>query len=263
VQLRDQLVETPVVLPQPPDLRVERLGEPGELLVRGQIPVLDHRRSGHREVHRPEQLRIQLGLVARELLRRRRGQADQVEVAELTHGGPHHIAPEGGEVVAFVEHERADAALAQQVQPLERRRGEQLGEVEGVPTLRDPALERRPHAGKLGPPAGRGRPGPRRGVGPHLLGGRAGGPRALDHPARLGELLEGGAGVVQPAEGLVGEASHRRVGRGTGDGSGTRLRRAEASHRPQPHRLDRGVGSEHDGPATDPSHHLHPQQRLA
>ena len=122
-EVGDQLAEARLVLVEPLLLRRQRLGEPRELLVRREVPVADHGRRRHLEVDRPEQRRVQLGLLGRQLVRRRRGEPDDVDVgAELLQHRPHDVAPERGEVVALVEHDGGDARGAAARPPARGRR---------------------------------------------------------------------------------------------------------------------------------------------
>ena len=77
-QFRDELAEARLVLVEPALLAVERLGQPGQLLVGREMPVAHDRGRGDLEVDRPEQGGVELGLLGRELVRGRRRQSHHV-----------------------------------------------------------------------------------------------------------------------------------------------------------------------------------------
>ena len=112
VQRGDELAEARVVLGQPVALGVQRLGDPGQLLERREVPVADDGRGRDGEVDRAEQLVVELGLLAGEVRRRRGRQPDHVRRlargGQLAERGAHDVAPQRREVVALVEHHRAD-----------------------------------------------------------------------------------------------------------------------------------------------------------
>ncbi len=204
------------MLVEPPLLAGRRLGQPGQLLIRREEAVAHDGRRRHLEVDRPEQRLVELGLLRRQLVRRRRGEPDDVDVAaQLLQHRADHVAPQRSEVMALVEDDRRHAAGAQRVDPLPSAGREQVGEPHRrVAAARDLALERRGDAGQLALAPARGRAGPARGLGGHRvrrLGGRR---RALRDPARLRRAAQRGARVVEPRERLVGEAGDRGAGRG-------------------------------------------------
>ena len=128
-QRRHQLAEARLVLVEPTLLAVERLGQPRELLVGSEVAVADDRRRRDLEVDRPEQPGVELGLLGRELLGRRRREADDVHVlAQLLEHGSHHVPPERCEVMALVEYDGPHARGAQRVDARPRAAAQQVGE---------------------------------------------------------------------------------------------------------------------------------------
>ena len=258
-QRRDQLAEARLVLVEPALLAGQRLGQPGELLVGREVPVADDGGRRHLEVDRPEQHGVQLGLVGGQLVGRRRGEPDHVHVAaELLEHRAHDVAPQGGEVVALVEHHGAHAGGAQRVHAPARARREQRGEPSAA-RARDLALQRGRDARELARTARRGGARPCGRLGGDRRGLLRGGGGALRRPARHRGVAQRGAGVVEPRERLVGQAGDRRARR-VGDRPG---RRAERDAGARPLRLDRRVGGEHERGDADPAQHLEAEQRLA
>jgi hypothetical protein len=150
VEIGDELAEAEVVLPQPVDLAVERLGEPRQLLVGSQEPVAHHARGRDGEVDRPEQALVQLRLLLGQLVGRGGGESHEVDVAEQRSGRADDIAPQRGEVVALVQHQGRDPATPQRLHPSARGRFQQVGEVDAlVLAAGDLPLQRRPDSSKL------------------------------------------------------------------------------------------------------------------
>jgi hypothetical protein len=255
-----ELLEADVVLGEPRSLRLERRGEPGELLIRGEETLPHDRGSRHREIDRPEERVVELSLFPRQLIRWRGRQPDEMHLAELLDGGAHDIAPERGQVVALVEDDRPDTVAAQDVQPLAGAGAEQVSEsqvtVLGAGNL---ALERGGDVGKLASAASRRHAGPcsRLAVGLVDRPPRRG--CAFARPPPLGEIPECNGGIVETRERLIGETRDRRV----------RLRRSKSGLGPERRRnakplsLDGRVRNEHERPLSEPPDDLHPQQRLA
>ena len=94
MQRRDELLEPDVVFGQPCSFRLEQRSQPRELLIRGKETLAHNRGRWHREIDRPEQGRVQLGLVLRQLVGRRGGKPDDMHVAELLNRGADDVAPE-------------------------------------------------------------------------------------------------------------------------------------------------------------------------
>ena len=104
MEVGDQLAKARVVLGEPVPFDSQRLGEQRELLVGREVTVADDGRGGNGEVDGAEQRVVELSLGLREADRRRGGEADHVRaLRELLQHGAHHVAPQGGEVVALVE----------------------------------------------------------------------------------------------------------------------------------------------------------------
>jgi hypothetical protein len=164
-----------------------------------------------------------------------------VHVAELLDGGPNHVSPQRGEVVTLVEDDRRNAPPTERVEPRTGAGREQVAEMElAVLGARDLALERGGDPRELTPAARRGlfRPGTRLAL--DLLHGRVRGGCALGRPPPPREVAEGGRGVVELRERLVGETGDRR----RRVGGGKSPWRAETLHRLQPLRLDGRVRDE-------------------
>ena len=130
-QVGDELLEARLVLVEPLLLRRQRLGEPRELLVGREVPVADDRGGRHLEVDGPEERRVQLGLLGRQLVGRGGGEPDDVDAgAELLQHRPDDVAPQGGQVMALVEHDGGDAGGPERVHPLAGTGREQVAEVQ-------------------------------------------------------------------------------------------------------------------------------------
>jgi hypothetical protein len=265
VQRRDQLLEARVVLGQPPALGVQRLGQPRELLERGEVALAHDGRRRHGEVDRAEQLGVQVVLGAGEVGRRRGGEPDHVRVlvAQLVDHRAHDVAPHRREVVALVEHDRADAGRLERVDALAGGLREQLRQLDlGVLAARDLALDRGGDARDLRPAALGGAALVREPLGDRLLDLDAGGRRAVGRPACDGDLPDRGARVLELAQRLVGHDGDReerlRAGHPRDVG-----RRAELPHRPRPLHLHGGIGRQDERAAADAAHQLDAQQRLS
>ncbi|HEY6694957.1 MAG TPA: hypothetical protein VI006_19050 [Solirubrobacteraceae bacterium] len=265
VQCGDQLLEARVVLGQPRALGVQRRGQPRQLLVGREVALAHDRRGRDREVDRPEQLSVELVLGAAEIGRRRRREPDDVhvELAQLVEHGPHDVPPHRREVVALVEHDRADARRLERLDPLARGLGEQLGQLDlGVLAAGDLALDRRGDAGDLsGAALGRAA---FVGValGQRLVDLDAGRRGAVGRPASGGDLPDRRTRVVELAQRLVGHDRDRERRLRPGHPRDVR-RRAELAHRARPLHLHRAAGREHERAAADAPHELDAEQRLA
>ena len=257
------------MLGQPVALGVQRLGDPGQLLERREVPVADDGRGRDREVDGAEQLVVELGLLAGEVRRRRRRQPDHVRRlargGQLAERGAHDVAPQRGEVVALVEHDRADLGGGEPAHALARGDGEQVRQPDAlVAALGDLALDRGADPGELAAAALGGRVGraPARGLAVDRLGVAAGRGGALGGPARRGQPPERDLGVVDLRQRLVGEAQQLPAGRGGVGGDQARVV-GERARQPHPLHLHRAVGHQHERTAADPAGELDPEQRLA
>ena len=257
----DELAEAGLVLVEPARLPVQRLGQPRQLLIRGEVAVADHGRSRHLEVHRAEQCGVELGLLGRELVGRRRGQADHMDlVAELLEHRADDVSPERREVVALVEDDRAEAGGAQRVHAAPCARREQIAEAHpAVRAAGDLALEARHDAGDLPRAAAGGGARPRRGLGGDRGGGLPGRAPTLLRPAGLRRRPERRARILELGERLVGQAGDRCAG-AIGDEPG---RGAERGAGRRPLLLDGRVGREHQRGPAQAAEDLEAEQRLA
>ena len=260
VQVRDQFGEPQVVLGQPGGLRVQRPGQPGQLLIGGQGPVTHQRRGRHDEVDRAEQGAVEVALLGRQRVGRGGGQPDQMHVAQLGDGGPHNIAPQRGEVMALVEHHRSRTATAQRLDALTGARRQQVAQPHAArPGPGDLPLQRRRDASQFPPAAGRRLtgPGPRVTLGVRHRG--AGGPGPLRGPAPLRDIAQRHRGILELAQRLVGQAGYRRRRVG-----GRHARRgAELARGAEPLLLHGGVRRQDERPGAEPADHLHAQQGLS
>jgi hypothetical protein len=212
----------------------------------------------------PSSSAYSLVLGVAEVGRRRRGEPDHVhvELAQLVEHRTNDVPPHRREVVALVEHDRADARRLERLYPFARRLGEQHGQLDlGVLAAGDLALDRRGDAGDLGGSA----------VGRCAFEGAALGPRLVDldagrrgavgRPAGGGDLPNRRARVVELAQRLVGHDRDRECRLGPGHPRDVR-RRAELAHRARPLHLHRAIGREHERAAADAPHELDAEQRL-
>jgi hypothetical protein len=260
VEVGDELAEAGVVLAQPGGLALQRLGQPGQLLVGGEEPLADDPRGRDGEVDGADQAVVQLGLLATERVGRGGGEGDQVDLAEPLDHRADDIAPQRGQMVALVQHHRGRAVAGQGRHPPPGRRLEQVPEVDvAVLAPGDLALERRPDPGQLAGAAFAGRVPPARGLAFHLLDRDAERPGPVGRPAPLGGVAEGGRRVIDLAERLVGEAGDGGGQAGGGQAGGG----PEPRGRLEPLGLDGRVRAEHQRTVAEAADDLHAQQRLA
>jgi len=118
VQAIEHVREADVALGQPCPLGAQRSSEVRQLLIRGEVTVADYRRRRDLEIDRSEQLGVERRLIPGELARRGRGQTHHVHLTQRGDHHPNQIPPERAQVVALVEHERADSLRSQSCDPL-------------------------------------------------------------------------------------------------------------------------------------------------
>ena len=106
-----------------------RRGEPGQFLVRGQVPVPDQRGRGHLQVHGAEQLPVQPGLLGGHHVRRGGGQPDDPGVGQFAHDRQQQPSPDLQQVMALIKDQRGGAGRlegGEQALPVRVQGGEQL-----------------------------------------------------------------------------------------------------------------------------------------
>ena len=250
------------MLVEPLLLGGQRLGQPRELLVGREVPVADDRRRRHLEVDGPEQRGVQLGLLGRQLVGRRRGEPDDVDAGRRAPPAPRGRRSPTARRGGGTRRARPCATpAARSASTRSRAPGASRS-----PRCRSPCAPRA--ISRLRPATMRAISWPRRlAAAPvHAAAsrgdGRDGLPRRLRpllRPARRGRGPQRVAGIVEPRERLVGEARHRRPGP-VGHEPGARPERG-AGRRPL--LLDRRVRREHERGPAKPPQDLEPEQRLA
>ena len=161
--------------------------------------------------------------------------------------------------MALVEDHRARAGGAQRLHARPGTGREQVGQAPLVLAAGDLALDRGDEPRQLAGPAALGLPGPGLALPVGLLRRLARRRRPLGRPARPGQRGQGGAGIVDLGERLVGEAGERRARLGPGHP----LPRPEPARRGQPLGLNGGVRREDQRRVPDSPGELEAEQGLA